>query len=336
MKRSIGESCFLCPVIYVLLFLCTALFSFVNAHADCIGGVGADSIVISNKPIDYYGYGDVVECVAPSSITVGPYVTITDGVIFDLMAPNVFILPDVAALYGSQIQITTVGPMNDTGIVRCSDDVGYVPCPVPTHPGQDAEYGRDVTHNDDSDGYAGFSFTKLDAQGNPLRPDAAAWNCVRDNVTDLIWEAKTTDGGLHHWLDEYNWYNTDPDTNGGSAGYTDDDGAICYGYNSSDPASFCNTEAYTARVNQEGWCGYHDWRIPTPEELRTLVDYSVTSIVPTIDTDYFPNTTKTNHWSSLPLALDSDQAWFMNFYYGQVSVRTKDYDHKLMLVRDRH
>ena len=34
--------------------------------------------------------------------------------------------------------------------------------------GQDALNGRDATHNDNSDGHAGFSFTKLDSQGQPL------------------------------------------------------------------------------------------------------------------------------------------------------------------------
>ena len=45
-------------------------------------------------------------------------------------------------------------------------------CPVDGYPWQDAQDGRDKTHDDDSDGHAGFSFTKLDANGNALAASA--------------------------------------------------------------------------------------------------------------------------------------------------------------------
>jgi len=87
--------------------------------------------------------------------------------------------------------------LNDTGITTCSNETeNNLTCPQTDYPGQDAEYGRDVTHNDDSDGHAGFSFTKIDENGDDLPASATSWNCVRDNVTGLIWEVKTDDGGL--------------------------------------------------------------------------------------------------------------------------------------------
>lgn len=50
--------------------------------------------------------------------------------------------------------------INDTGIATCGDaDASNDPCPLVDLPNQDAEYGRDITDNDDSDGHAGFSFT---------------------------------------------------------------------------------------------------------------------------------------------------------------------------------
>ncbi len=87
-------------------------------------------------------------------------------------------------------------------------------CPVATYPGQDAEYGRDATHNDNSDGHAGFSFTKLDANGNTLPTTALSWSCVKDNVTGLIWEVKTDDSGLQDMGNIYSWYNPDNNANG--------------------------------------------------------------------------------------------------------------------------
>lgn len=72
----------------------------------------------------------------------------------------------------------------------------FVPCPVSTYPRQDPDIGRAATADDDSDGRAGFSFIKVDADGKPLSADAPRLSCVKDKVTGLMWERKTSDGGL--------------------------------------------------------------------------------------------------------------------------------------------
>jgi hypothetical protein len=71
--------------------------------------------------------------------------------------------------------------LNDTGVLaRIGSST--------THPGQDADQGRDAVL-----GRSAFSFTRIDADGNPVPADATpgAWRCVRDNVTGLTWEAKS-------------------------------------------------------------------------------------------------------------------------------------------------
>ena len=109
--------------------------------------------------------------------------------------------------------------LNDTGLDWWADgDTNFLTSPPAGYPGQDASHGRDATQDNDADGHAGFSFTKLDANGKALAASAATWSCVRDNVTGLIWEAKTDDGGLRDKDWTYTWYNPDPATNGGSAG----------------------------------------------------------------------------------------------------------------------
>ncbi|MCI5219361.1 MAG: DUF1566 domain-containing protein, partial [Candidatus Electrothrix sp. LOE2] len=197
---------------------------------------------------------------------------------------------------------------------------------------------RDANHNDDSDGHAGFSYTKLDSNGVPLADQNAdyattPWACVRDKVTGLIWEVKTDDGGLHDKDDGYNWYNTDSSTNGGSDGYADDDGDICYGYNSGDSSTFCNTEAYVNRVNAAGWCGVSDWRMPTRNELKSLVNYGRSW--PAIDTGYFPNTVNSNSyvWSGSPYAGYSDFAWLVIFLNGYSAYDNRDGNCAVRLVR---
>ena len=251
------------------------------------------------------------------------------------------ILPISATPQQPTSGIVATRPLNDTGIdwggdynkgnggnnADCSSDISAP---------QDCDYGRDATHNDDSDGHAGFSFTKLDSNGNPLAASATEWSCVQDNVTGLIWEAKTDDGGLHSIHDTYNWYNTDPATNGGSEGYSDyygpDDLTFCYGYDPDDSATHCNTEAFAARVNAVGLCGATDWRVPDMEELRSIVDYSRDN--PSIDIDYFPDLIEDNlYWSASPYAHNYHYAWVLNFSIGNYIGYQHHYKHYVRLVR---
>lgn len=178
--------------------------------------------------------------------------------------------------------VTATHPLNDTGITGCMAVVGgdntYFPCPVEGFPGQDGEHGRDaVTLTKTGGGDAGFDFTKLDADGQPLSTDATEWHCVRDNHTGLIWEVKTHDGGLRDQSHTYSWFNPDNSTNGGDSGIQD--AGQCAG-------SACDTHAYTLAVNAAGLCGGNDWRLPTVDELLSIVHNGRTS--PAIDTDYFP------------------------------------------------
>ena len=99
----------------------------------------------------------------------------------------------------------------DTGQEKCYDNDTEIPCPNPGEPffGQDASYSINPP-----------SFTKLDTQGNPLPLTSTEWVMVKDNVTGLIWEVKTDDGSIHDKDNRYDWYDSNPETNGGNAGYT--------------------------------------------------------------------------------------------------------------------
>src|SRR5690606_37411470 len=142
-----------------------------------------------------------------------------------------------------------------------------LPCPVSDFPGQDAEYGRDALAaagllQKVGGGSAGFDFTKLDDNGNPLSASATEWSCVKDNHTGLIWEEKTT-SGLRSMNHTYSWYNPDSSTNGGHSGYKD--GGSC-------SESKCDTRDYVRAVNMQNLCGANDWRMPTIDELHSIVD----------------------------------------------------------------
>ncbi len=60
--------------------------------------------------------------------------------------------------------VLSATPLNDTGITWGGDypSGNNTTCTSNIAAPQDCNQGRDATHNDDSDGHAGFSFTKLD------------------------------------------------------------------------------------------------------------------------------------------------------------------------------
>jgi len=173
---------------------------------------------------------------------------------------------------------STVSLLNDTGITTCSDGAGNIqPCPIEGYPNQDAQSGRDASQNNNSNGPAGFDFTKISKTGAVLAINATHWSCVKDNVTGLIWEVKTDDNGLHDKDWTYSWYEPDNTKNGGFAGYEN--------YGSCGGTSACDTHAYVKAVNSAGWCGYRNWRVPSKAELNSIVDYGHYN--PTIEMTFF-------------------------------------------------
>lgn len=248
-----------------------------------------------------------------------------------------------------------LGGLNDTGIVTFVNASNHLLRREPTdHPGQDARHGRDAVARagkltKTGGGTKSFDFTKLDAAGKELPANAKVWVCVRDNVTGLIWEAKTGDGGLRDKEHSYSWYNPDPTTNGGLAG--ERHRGTCTG-------SRCDTQAYVEAVNGLGLCGFRNWRLPTLVELRSLVDYGKASRngPPTIDETHFVNMPlkeamrgpgtpedprRINHylgdnkwyWTSHPTAGVPHHAWRVTFRDGNDGLGDKGNPVHVMLVR---
>ncbi|SJM92259.1 DUF1566 domain-containing protein [Crenothrix polyspora] len=213
-------------------------------------------------------------------------------------------------------------PLNDTGIATCSNNSkNSLPCPVAGFSGQDAQYGRDKKYNKNADGHAGFSFTKISNTGKALPVSAKSWNCVKDNVTRLMWEVKTNDNGLHDMDWTYTWSNANIQPRNGGP-----DPAKCM------TTTNCNITAYIKAVNKTSWCGYKDWRMATRTELMGLA--SLDRVEPTLDKKYFPETNIGVFWSSSPSVYNGGiYLWYVDLSDGYVFWSNPDYAFHVRLVR---
>ncbi len=252
---------------------------------------------------------------------------------FGLLLPFVH-----AALWSGQVW---AAPLNDTGQALCYDSKGAV-ADCAAWAG-DGRYGRDAAASrkktsKKGNGKSGFDFTKIGNDGSELPIDAqlgskpADWACTRDNVTNLIWEVKTTSPtDLRYEGNRYSWF---------SKSVAGKDGEPYWGVKADNDTcnkaltdGFCNTRAYVAAVNSVKLCGSSNWRLPKLPELQSLVDYGVKKS-PTIDFDFFPNTYSGWHWVQDLYELDPEgAAWDVHFGNGVIGVGNMSASYAVRVVR---
>lgn len=182
-------------------------------------------------------------------------------------------------------------PIPDTGQTKCYSNTGVIACPAEGQP----FYGQDGSYKINP-----HSYVKLDASGAPLPDNAALWAMVKDNVTGLVWENKTQDGGIQDQDKTFAW---------------------------ADTGTFIKT------LNDTRFGGFSDWRMPTVRELSSLINVSIPHPGPTIDTAWFANTAPAHYWSSTVNAGNVSSAWYVGFNLAYVAIQWNDNSYHVRAVR---
>lgn len=190
---------------------------------------------------------------------------------------------DTAGNTATDQLVVTINPkdlgfLHDTGVTECYNNDAVIDCGNDDFPEQDGDNGRDTVAIDKSgSGSRGFDFTKFDVFGDELPNSALVFSCVRDNFTGLVWEVKQPSANPRfstlRSVDNY---------------YSFDD--TLDGVKSCPNTDNCGLDNYIDAVNDAGFCGGANWRLPTFMEMMNIVDYFDVDQDSLLPTEFFPFT----------------------------------------------
>jgi hypothetical protein len=180
--------------------------------------------------------------------------------------------------------------LNDTGITWSGGESSNAADCADTS--QDCGYGWDNDEPSDTDGQAGFKFTKLDNNGTETT--GSSYECVKDERTDLTWEVKTPNTTTKNWADAKTY-----------AGTFSACGIAAGNWRLPTPKELLSLVSYN--------------------DIKIGETYG-----PTIDTAYFPNVLPSSYWSGTA-TVSGNTAWAVTFYNGSTS-KLDDQSLNVMLV----
>lgn len=167
---------------------------------------------------------------------------------------------------------------------------------------------------------------RIDASGHILSSgDPGPHRCVLDSTGGLMWQVHDRAGGLHDRDNRYTWYSSDRQRHMSEPGLAD--GGDCRG-------SSCDTQALVAAVNEQGLCGFSDWRMPGREELMSLGEAERRETGLIVDPAFFPETLAGEYWTDETFRLYPQSAWAVNFGNGLDRADLKSEPKAVRLVRN--
>lgn len=166
-------------------------------------------------------------------------------------------------------------------------------------------------------------YLKKSNDGKILGDDSETWSCVEDTNNGLTWEIKSNDGGVHDKNNSYTWFQ--PSLLEVVRGVAN--GGQCKG------DSDCDTQSYVQTMNKKNYCGYSDWRLPTREEMLSIVSFESAASKVTINVDYFPDALPSWYWTASSNENHPDHAWYVLFRNGIALNDLKERAKHVRLVR---
>jgi hypothetical protein len=165
-------------------------------------------------------------------------------------------------------------------------------------------------------------YIKHDMSGQSLDDNKEQWACVQDTETGLMWEVKSENDAMRNRDNLYSWFDPEMKAVKGKP-----DGGRCKG------SADCDTHAYIEAMNKQNYCGHNDWRLPTREQMQTLVDFEGGDVNTKIDNQYFPRTMPSWYWTSSEHNKQNDYAWYVLFRNGHALSDLKERPKHIRLVR---
>ena len=169
-------------------------------------------------------------------------------------------------------------------------------------------------------GMVSADLLKISKKGEMIELEETEWACILEEELNLYWEVKTAKEGLQYAKNTYTWFD-------GESGEEYGD----YSHHCSWSRG-CNTLAYVKKINEKSLCSFTDWRLPTLNELKTLVNYYGDADT-LINAAFFPNTQADSYWTSTAVANSVLVVYEVPFVYGGSVARDKYFDTYIRLVR---
>ena len=175
-----------------------------------------------------------------------------------------------------------------------------------------------------------LQYLKHDKSGNLVSNNTAQWHCIEDTQNGLMWEVKSSDGGMRDKNNSYSWFRPAHETSLNQQHPGSADQGRCSG------STDCDTYSYIQAINEQKFCGHSDWRLPTKNEMLSIVSLEKTASAVTINNHYFPEALPSWYWTSSSNNNDTKYAWYVLFSNGITLNDLKEHPKHIRLVRSKN